>query len=136
MKRLDCEQLLPHLESYGRGDASDELRLLADDHLARCTSCRRRLAHLKQVTAMLAAWRPMPVPSGLKADVAAAVSHDLGQRAREVFPRRLLARRRRRRASRPRSPMTGYQRLATWLLIASLLFLGAAIVYRMIQGAF
>lgn len=133
MNRLDCRQLLPHLESYLRGDASEELRLLADDHLARCTSCRRRLAHLKQVTAMLAAWRPMPVPPGLKTETAAALGRDLGRRAREVFPRRRFLGRRRREPLRPPAPMTGYQRAATWLVIAALLFLGAAIAYRILQ---
>jgi len=132
MNRLDCRQLLPHLESYHRGDASEELRLLADAHLARCTSCRRRLAHLKQVTALLAAWRPVPAPPGLKTETAAALNRDLGRRARQVFPRRRFLKRRS-RSLRPLEPMTAYQRVATWLVIAALLFLGAAIAYRILQ---
>ncbi|MBN2584300.1 MAG: hypothetical protein JXL80_14665 [Planctomycetes bacterium] len=135
MSGLTCDQLLPHLESYYRGDTSEELRVLADDHLARCTSCRRQLAHLKQVTAMLSAWRPMPAPPGLKSETAAAVSEALGERARQVFPRRRLLLRRRRR-KRTASSLTPSQRVATWLVIAALLFLGAAIVYRIVQQEF
>lgn len=130
MNQLTCRQVLPHLESFHRGDAGPELTVLMDDHLARCTVCRRRLAHLKQVSAMLSAWRPMPVWPSLKIETAEAVSDELGRRARQAY----AARRRGRRPPRRRRPqLTPTQRAASWLVIAALLFLGAAIIYRIIE---
>ena len=133
MNQLTCQQVLPHLESLHRGDAGPELTVLMDDHLARCTACRRRLVHLKQVSAMLSAWRPMPVSPSLKIETAEAVSDELGRRARRAR-QTYAARRRGRRPSRRRWPeLTPVQRVASWLVIAALLFLGAAIIYRIIQ---
>jgi len=132
MSQLTCEQVLPHMESYHRGDAGRELTVLVDDHLARCTACRRRLAHLKQVSVMLSAWRPMRAPVALKIETAEAASDELGRRARQVY----IARRQRRKRPprrRRRPQLTPIQRVASWLVIAALLFLGAAIVYRIIE---
>jgi ribosomal protein L7/L12 len=127
MSRLGCEEVLPHLESYHQGDASSELTVLLDDHLARCPECRRRLAHLKQVSAMLAAWRPRRVPVDLKVETAETVGEPLGLAARQVFaPGRLAARPRKRRES----PLTHAQRMANTLALAALLVLGGAIVYK------
>ncbi len=127
MSRLDCEEVLPHLESYHQGDASSELTVLLDDHLARCPECRRRLAHLKQVSAMLAAWRPRRVPADLKVEIAETVSESLGLAARQAFaPGVRTARPRRRRES----PLTHAQRVANTLALAALLVLGGVIVYK------
>jgi ribosomal protein L7/L12 len=128
MTALGCPEVLPHLESYRRGDCSEELALLLDDHLARCPACRRRLARLRQLTAMLEAWRPRPVPSELKVAVAEAVSSELGAAARQAFPRRAGAGRRR---GRPWPRLTGAQRAANMLAVVALAFLGAAILWRM-----
>ena len=56
MTALGCSEVVPRLESHLRGDCSPELILLIDEHLARCPACRRRLAHLKQLSSMIAAW--------------------------------------------------------------------------------
>lgn len=130
MTRLKCDEVLPHLESYRRGDASSELTLLADDHLARCPECRRRLAHLKQVSAMLSAWRPKPVPAELLVETADAVSEGLGELGRHVFGRRGGGKPTP-RPSRRRPPLSRVQRLANTLALVALLFLAGAIVYRL-----
>jgi len=128
MSALGCADVLPHLESYRRGDTSRELALLVDEHLARCPECRRQLAHLKQVTAMLSAWRPMPAPVDLKIETAEAIGEELGGLARRMFPRV----RRRRRPRRPgRSAMSTAQRVANALAVAALAFLAAAILWRL-----
>ncbi len=132
MNQLTCQQVMPHMESYHRGDAGQELTVLVDDHLARCTACRRRLAHLKQVSVMLSAWRPLRAPVALKIEIAEAVGGEVGRRARQVY----IARRRRRKKPprrRRRTELTPIQRVASWLVIAALLFLGAAIIYRIIE---
>jgi hypothetical protein len=131
MSRLKCEEVLPHLESYRRGDAPSELSLLVDDHLARCPECRRQLAHLKQVSAMLSAWRPRPVPAELLVETADAVSEGLGELGRHVFGRR---REPTRRGNRRRPPPGRVQRLANTLALVALLFLAGAIVYRLWHG--
>ena len=132
MNQLTCEQVMPHMESYHRGDAGQELTVLVEEHLARCTACRRRLAHLKQVSVMLSAWRPARAPAALKIEIAEAVGGEVGRRAHQVY----VARRRRRKKPprrRSRPQLTPTQRVASWLVIAALLFLGAAIIYRIIE---
>lgn len=126
MSHLGCPEVLPHLESYHQGDASTELAVLLEDHLGRCPECRRRLAHLKQVSAMLSAWRPRRVPADLKIEVAETVSDELGAAAREAFARGLRPARKRFRES----PLTPAQRVANALALVALLVLGLAILYK------
>jgi anti-sigma factor RsiW len=128
MSRLGCAEILPHLESYRQGDASSELAVLVDDHLGRCPECRRRLAHLKQVSAMLSAWRPRRVPGELKVEVAEAVSEELAAEARQMFAAGRRPARLRRRG--PKSRLTPTQRVANALALAALVFLAGVIVYR------
>jgi anti-sigma factor RsiW len=129
MSALTCSEVLPHLESCHRGDASPELRLLIDGHLAHCPPCRRRLAHLKQISSMLSAWRPVRPPRFLRREVSEAVSDELAA----VTRHRWLHRRAQKRLSNL-GKLSTYQRLANWLIVAALLFLGGAIAYRVCLG--
>lgn len=126
MSRLGCAEVLPHLESHHRGDASKELAVLLDDHLGRCPECRRRLAHLKQVSAMLAAWRPRNVPAELKIEVAEAVSESLGAEALRTFARGARPAKKRSK----RSGLSPVQRAANALALAALVVLAGAIIYK------
>lgn len=130
MSGLDCAEVAAHLESYRRGDASRDLALLVDEHLARCPECRRQLAHMKQVSAMLSAWRPQRVPAELKIEVADAVSDALGVEARKALARPRRRARRQRPATRR---LSAPQRAANFLALAALLFLGTAIAWRLWQ---
>lgn len=127
MSHLGCAEVLPHLESYHQGDASSDLTILVADHLGRCPECRRRLSHLKQVSAMLAAWRPRRVPADLKIEVAETVSDELGTAAREAFTRG--GRPARSKKSR-KSRLTRTQQVANTLALAALLVLGLVILYK------
>ncbi len=123
MTALGCSEVVPRLESHLRGDCSPELILLIDEHLARCPACRRRLAHLKQLSSMIAAWRPSRPPRQLRTEIAEAVSDQLAQAAATAWAERT-------RLSLRFPAMSAWQRFATWLVIAALVFLGAAIAYR------
>jgi ribosomal protein L7/L12 len=132
MGHVSCADVLAHLESYRRGDAMAETTALVENHLTRCPECRRQLAHLRQLTAMLSAWRPVRVPTGMKVEVADAVSAALGVQARRLLPR--FRRHRLRRPSRARRPIGGlsaYQRVANFLAILGLALLGVAILWRL-----
>ncbi|PYR44679.1 MAG: hypothetical protein DMF89_27175 [Acidobacteria bacterium] len=48
-----CRQLRPLLTSYVDNELSDADRLLVEDHLKRCGSCRRRLARQNEVHQLL-----------------------------------------------------------------------------------
>jgi len=128
MRAPDCADVLMHLESYRREDASPDLAMLIEEHLSRCPECRRKLAHLKQVTAMMSAWRPTEAPVDLKVETAEAVSGELGGLARKVFPRSRPKRPRRRPG---RSIMSAAQRVANALALAALVFLAVAILWRL-----
>ena len=127
MSHLKCGEVLPHLESFRRGDCSPELRLLVEEHTGRCPECRRRLAHLSQLTAMLSAWRPRRAPRWLKIEVAEAVSADMEQAARRLHGGGLLLRAPRRGVWR----LSGWQRVANFVVLAALLFLALAILWRL-----
>jgi len=129
MTALGCSEVVPRLESHHRGDCSPELTLLVDEHLARCPACRRRLAHLKQLSSMISAWRPSHPPRQLRTEIAEAVSEQLAQAAAIAWAERT------RRTLGFFPAMSAWQRFATWLVIAALVFLGFAIVYRIVFSA-
>ena len=121
------ESIVDGLEAYLSGRLSSAQQQIFTAHLDGCPECRRRLAHLKQVSAMLAAWRPRSVPADLKVEIAETVSESLGLAARQAFaPGVRTARPRRRRES----PLTHAQRVANTLALAALLVLGGVIVYK------
>ena len=124
MTALGCAEVVPRLESHHRGDCSPELTLLLNEHLARCPACRRRLAHVKQLSSMISAWRPSRPPRQLRTEIAEAVSDQLAQAAATAWAERP------RRSLQFFPAMSTWQRFATWLVIAALLFLGMAITYR------
>jgi DNA-directed RNA polymerase specialized sigma24 family protein len=128
---LDCAEVLPHLESYRRGPpqgGSRELLALIDEHLGRCPHCRRQLAHLKRLTAMLSAWRPRRAGTGFKIEIAEAISESVEAEARKVYGAPSLLRPRRRDLLK----LSTYQRLANALALAALVFLAAAILWRIL----
>ncbi len=126
MSAISCGEVLVHLESYRRGDGSRELAALVEEHLARCPRCRRNLAHMKRVTAMVSAWRPVRVPRSLKVEIAEAAGESVGRAAREAFARRAMRPGRRIRRELPR-----LHRVANLLAAAGLVFLAVALVWRL-----
>jgi type VI protein secretion system component VasF len=73
---------------------------------------------------MISAWRPSHPPRQLRTEIAEAVSDQLAQAAATAWAERA------RRSLRLLPAMSTWQRLATGLVIAALLFLGTAIAYR------
>jgi len=132
VSRLSCGEVLPHLESFRRGDCSPELRLLLDEHTGRCPECRRKLAHLRQLTAMLSAWRPLRAPRWLKIETAEAVSADLEEAARRTYGRGLWLGSVKASAWR----LSRWQRIANFVVLAALLFLALALLWRLAMHHF
>lgn len=129
-QELSCDELALHLESLRRGDASADLATLADSHLARCPACRRQLAHLKRLSEMFSAWRPLHVPSMVKIETAALVSPQLGELASQLLPQEKAGKLRRRRRLHRLPPLRSWQSALNWMAVAALIFAAAAIIYQ------
>ncbi len=128
---ISCDEIALQLESLRRGDASAEFTALADHHLARCPACRRQLAHLKRLTRMMSAWRPLRVPSMVKIETAAMVSAELGELAAQCLPQEKVGRFPR-PAWRRLPPLKSWQAVVNAAALAALVFAALAIVVHVV----
>ena len=69
---MRCEDLQSRLETYADGGMPPGERGAAATHLRNCADCRRALARIDSVAAVLAQSEPPPVPTGFASRVMAA----------------------------------------------------------------
>ncbi|HHD82831.1 zf-HC2 domain-containing protein [candidate division WOR-3 bacterium] len=63
---MKCNEVKKNLMSYLDGKVDKELRLLIEEHLNQCSSCREQVSLLSNIADLYKKDSPFPLPHGLK----------------------------------------------------------------------
>jgi len=71
---MRCRKIISYLNAYADGELSEKKCCLVEAHLAKCDSCRRRLAEIRALDEQFRQALPVPpVPDGLTSRIMAGV---------------------------------------------------------------
>lgn len=88
---MTCAEAEPFLMTYLDRELVDEDRLIVEEHLAACSSCRERVAFEASFKSTLKTRVRRPsAPASLRADISRSLDRADGERARSLFRRKAL----------------------------------------------